>query len=203
MLGPTISEGGYVCTPYLQNESFSTLKETFKKSDYVDDMYYVTATFSDDAKPYFPLYANTYLLARFRDQTKTMKEVEKYQQDAPTFIFSRHDEFFDRLNESNLNMVSIYYLEYGNSGSDITDLAIVVARRNRVRRAEMGRLELSSHRNTKFTFPYGDNLIVLDISSEKGHQSDNKYCEKTRKEVQRKGIGLINLLNLSIIERIK
>ncbi len=52
-------------------------------------------------------------------------------------------------------------------------------------------------------FPYGDNLIVLEVSSDNTHQSDNKYCEKTRKEVARKGIRLTNLLNLSVIEKIK
>jgi hypothetical protein len=46
-------------------------------------------------------------------------------------------------------------------------------------------------------------LIVLEVSSDSKHQADNKYCEKTRKEVQRKGIGMTTLLNMSVIEKIK
>ena len=67
----------------------------------------------------------------------------------------------------------------------------------------MGDLKLSTTQTQKFTFPYEKNLIVLEVSSDNKHQADNKYCEKTRKEVQRKGIGMTNLLNLSIIEKIK
>jgi len=201
--GAVSSEGGYVCAPYLHNESASKLKETLEKSDYVDDMYLATATFSEDGNAYFPSHTNTYLLARFKDQKQTMKQVERYKQDKPTFVFTRDDEFFERLSYQKLNLVSVYYLEYGNSESDLSDLALTVAKRQRVRRAECGRLALSSTETPKFTFPYGDNLVVLEVSSENSHQSDNKYCEKTRREVARKGIRLTNLMNLSVIEQIK
>jgi len=196
-------EGGYVCAPYLHNGSSSKLRETLEKSDYIDDMYFVTATFSEDGSAYFPSRTNTYLLARFKDQKQTMKEVERYKQDKPTFVFTRDDEFFERLSHDKLNLVSVYYLEYGHSNSDLSDLAMTVAKRQRVRRAAAGSLALSSTESPKFTFPYGDNLVVLEVSSDNSHQSDNKYCEKTRREVARKGITLTNLLNLSVIEKIK
>jgi hypothetical protein len=198
-----VSNGGYVCAPYLHNDSSSKLRETLEKSDYIDDMYFVTATFSEDGSAYFPSRANTYLLARFKDQKQTMKEVEKYKQGKPTFVLTRDDEFFERLSYDKLNLVSIYYLEYGHSKSDLSDLAMIVAKRQRVRRAASGSLALSSTDIPKFTFPYGDNLVVLEVSSDNSHQSDNKYCEKTRREVARKGIRLTNLLNLSVIEKIK
>jgi predicted transcriptional regulator len=201
--GVNTSESGYVCIPYLQNSAFTALKNTFEKSDLVDDVYFVTATFSEDGRAYFPSRSNTYLLARFKDRFQIMNEVEKCNQDTPTFVFTKTDEFFERLEDQNLNLLSVYYIEYGDSQEDLDDLGFIVAKRNRVRRAEMGNLKLSTNQTQKFTFPYEENLVVLEVSSDSKHQADNKYCEKTRKEVQRKGIGMTNLLNLSVIEKIK
>lgn len=198
-----MSEGGYVCVPYLQNNAFATLKDTFEKSDFVDDMYFVTATFSEDGRAYFPSRSNTYLLARFKDRSQIMNEVEKCDQNTPTFVFTKSDEIFERLENNNLNLLSIYYLESCDSQSDLTDLGFTIAKRNRVRRVEIGNLKLSTTQTQKFTFPYEENLIVLEVSSDNKHQADNKYCEKTKKEVQRKGIGMTTLLNLSVIEKIK
>lgn len=202
MLG-AMSEGGYVCVPYLQNNDFVTLRDSFQKSDFIDDMYFVTATFSEDGRAYFPTHSNTYLLARFKNRSQTMSEVEKCNPTTPTFVFTKNDELFERLTNDNLNLVSIYYLEHVDSQSDLSDLGFIVAKRHRVRRAELGNLKLSTTQTQKFTFPYEGNLIVLEVTSDNKHQADNKYCEKTRKEVQRKGIGMTSLLNLSVIERLK
>jgi predicted transcriptional regulator len=199
----TVSEGGYVCVPYLQNNDFVTLRDNFKKSDFIDDMYFVTATFSEDGQAYFPSHSNTYLLARFKNRSQIMNEVEKCNPGTPTFVFTKNDELFERLTNDNLNLISIYYLEHVDSTSDLSDLSFIVAKRNRVRRAELGNLKLSTTQTQKFTFPYEGNLIVLEVTSDNKHQADNKYCEKTRKEVQRKGIGMTSLLNLSVIERLK
>jgi len=196
------SVGGYVCAPYLHNEDSVQLKETLQKSQYVDDIYFVTATFSEDGRAYFPSYANTYLLARFNDY-KTVTEVEKFKQDKSTFVFTKDGEFFQREVDGKLNLVSVYYLEHMQSHGDIADVATIIGKRNKVRRAETGSLNLSSTRESKFTFPYEKNLVVLEISSGDSHQCDNKYCEKTRREVARKGIKLTNLVSLSVIEKIK
>ncbi len=203
MSGSGIVDGGYVCAPYLHNESSLKLKESLEKSEHVNSMYFATATFSEDGNAYFPSHTNTYLLARFNDQKLALDQINKYKQDRPTFVFSRYDEFFERFTEKKLNLISVYYLDYGHSESDLYDLALIVAKRNRVRRAECGTLHMSSTETPKFTFPYCDNLVVFEVSSDNTHQSDNKYCEKTRKEVARKGIRLTNLLNLSVIEKIK
>lgn len=203
MSGSGVAEGGYVCAPYLHNESSSKLKESLEKSEHVDCMYFVTASFSEDGNAYFPSHSNTYLLARFNNRQLALDQVDKYKQDQPTFVFSKYDEFFERFTNLKLNLVSIYYLDYGHSESDLYDLALIVAKRNRVRRAECGTLHMSSTETPKFTFPYYDNLVVFEVSSDNTHQSDNKYCEKTRREVARKGIRLTSLLNLSIIEKIK
>ena len=42
-------------------------------------MYFVTATFSSESKPYFSSSANHYLLAKFKDNKKILKEIEKIQ----------------------------------------------------------------------------------------------------------------------------
>jgi hypothetical protein len=201
--GTSTSEGGYVCAPYLHNENSFQLKETLQNSSYIDDMYFVTATFSEDGRAFFPSYTNTYLLARFNDQKTVIKQIKKYKQDKSTFVFTKDDEFFQREVDGKLNFVSVYYLEYAQSNEDITDVAIIIGKRNKIRRAETGRLDLSSTKEPKFTFPYGQNLIMLEISGGDSHQCDNKYCEKTRREVARKGIKLTNLVSLSVLDKIK
>lgn len=203
MSGSGVAEGGYVCAPYLHNESSLKLKEYLEKSEFVDGVYLATATFSEDGNAYFPSHTNTYLLARFSNQQVALEQTKKFQQDKPTFVFSRYDEFFERVSDHKLNLISVYYLDYGHSESDLFDLAMIVAKRNRVRRAECGTLHMTSTETPKFTFPYFDNMVVFEVSSDNTHQSDNKYCEKTRKEVARKGIRLTNLMNLSVIEKIK
>ncbi|HEU5221099.1 MAG TPA: hypothetical protein VFU58_03475 [Candidatus Nitrosotalea sp.] len=189
--------------PYLQNNEFITLRNTLQKSDSVDDMYFATATFSEDGRAYFPSHSNTYLLARFKNRSQIMSEIEKCNLSTPTFVFTKNDELFERLTNDNLNLVSIYYLEYGDTLSDLSDLGFIVAKRHRVQRAELGNLKLSTTQTQKFTFPYEGNLVFLEVTSDNKHQADNKYCEKTRKEVQRKGIGMTSLLNLSVIEKLK
>jgi hypothetical protein len=44
---------------------------------------------------------------------------------------------------------------------------------------------------------------VLELEGDKTHQSDLKYCDKTRREVARKGISLNNLVSLSVLEKLK
>jgi hypothetical protein len=201
--GKSASDEGYVCAPYLHDENSLQLKDTMQKSAYIDDMYFVTATFSEDGRAYFPSYANTYLLARFKDQKTMMQEVEKFKQDKTTFVFTKNGEFFQRATDGDLNLVSVYYLEHGQSHNDMIDIAGIIGKRNKVRRAETGSIDLSSTKDQKFTFPYEQNLVVLEIASSDSHQSDNKYCEKTRREVARKGIKITNLVSLSVIDKIK
>ena len=126
---------GYVCAPYLHNHSSIELKDTWEKSKDVDDMYFVTATFSDECDDYFPSRANHYILAKFKNAIKMMKEIEKYKQDKHTFVFTMDGELFQRDTDGKLNFVSIYHLDYGESDDDIKDVASVIARREKVGRA--------------------------------------------------------------------
>ena len=56
---------------------------------------------------------------------------------------------------------------------------------------------------TKFTFPYSENIVVVEVASEKSHQSVKKYCEQTRRDVTRKGMIMTNLMSLSILDQLK
>jgi hypothetical protein len=194
---------GYICTPYLHDHSSIELKEEFSHSKNIHDMYFVTATFSPESKPYFSSSANHYLLAKFKDHRKMLKEIEKHKQEKTSFVFSMDEDLFERESNGNINFVSVYYLEYGESEEDIGEVASIVGRREQVGKAGIGHMDLCSTIPQKFTFPYSDNIVVLEVSSEKSHQSVNKYCEKTRRDVSRKGITMTNLVGLSILEKLK
>ncbi len=194
---------GYICAPYLHDHSSIELKEEFSHSKNIADMYFVTATFSSESKPYFESSANHYLLAKFKDHRKIARAFEKHNQEKTSFVFNMNEDLFERESTGNMNFVSVYYLEYGESDEDIGEVATVVAKRDKVGKAGIGHMDLCSTIPQKFTFPYSDNIVVLEVSSEKSHQSVNKYCEKTRRDVSRKGITMTNLVSLSILEKLK
>jgi len=193
---------GYVCTPYLHNYDSIEMKESWSNSKNIDDMYFVTATFSDDVKPYFSL-ANHYLLTKFKNNIKIKKDLEKFKQDKDSFIFSMDDDLFEREVNGNMNFISVYYLDYTDSDEDMSEVASVIAKREKVRRAGVGHMDVIKNESPKFIFPYDGNIVVLEVSSDKSHQSDNKYCEKTRRDVSRKGITMMNLVSLSVLEKLK
>ncbi len=197
------SLNGYVCAPYLHDHDSIELKDEWSHSRNVDNMYFVTATFSAESKPYFSSSANHYLLAKFRDNGRMLKEIGKHRQEKASFVFSMDEGLFEREEADQMNFVSVYYLEYGGSEEDICEVASVVARREKVGKAGIGHMDLCSAVPQKFTFPYSENIVVLEVSGEKSHQSVNKYCEKTRRDISRKGITMTNLVSLSVLEKLK
>jgi len=198
-----IASMGYVCAPYMHNHESIELKDNWIHSKNVDDMFFATATFSDEGKSYFLQSANYYLIAKFKDDKKMKKEMEKFKQEKISFIFNMNDELFERETNGNMNYVSVYYLDYTESLNDLIDVADVIAKRNKVGKAGIGSVDLIIKEKPKFTFPYKDNIVVLEVSSDKSHQSVNQYCERTRRDVSRKGITLTNLVSLSILEKLK
>ncbi len=144
---------GYVCAPYLHDHDSIELKEGWTHSRNIDDMYFVTATFSYETKPYFASCANHYLLAKFKDSKKILKEFEKYHQEKPSFVFSMNDDLFERDAEGPTNFVSVYYLEYGETLEDFTEVASVLAKREKVGCAGIGHMDMFSDEPPKFTFP--------------------------------------------------
>lgn len=191
---------GYVCTPHDKQSDY--LIENWKKTDNVIDIYFVTATFSDESVPYFPNKANHYMLASFSDMTGILDDIKKYNMDRLSFMFSLSSPLFERSGED-LNYVSLYFTKYTNGDPAISDLANAIARREKVKKASLAQMQLLAAEQPKFTFPYSKNLVILEVEGEASHQTDQKYCERTRRDVARKGIALNNLVSFSILERLK
>jgi LmbE family N-acetylglucosaminyl deacetylase len=196
-------DDGYACVPYTHDHKSIEIKESWQESKDVENMYFVTATFSQDSKPYFPSHANHYLLAKFAHDAKITADIEKHSQEKTAFVFNMNSEIFERDVEGTMNFVSVYYLEYSKSEEDLSDLAMVVSKNDRVRKASTGSMMTYSSEPPRFTFPYQNNIVVLEVSSQKSHQSVNKYCEMTRRNICRKGITMTNLVGLSILEKLK
>ncbi len=195
--------GGYLCAPYLHTHETIALKDSWMQSKNVTELYFVTATFSGDSKPYFSTSTNHYLLAKYKSYEKIRRDIEKCKQEKAAFVFDLDERLFEREFVGPFNFVSVYYLEYGESDADMGEVATVVGRREKVGKAGFGHMDIYSTKPPKFTFPYSDKIVVLEVSSDKSHQSVNKYCEKTRRDVCRKGITMTNLVSLSILESLK
>jgi len=194
---------GYVCFPYLHDHNSIEQKDLWIGSKNIGEMYFVTATFSDNSQPYFSHATNHYILAEFKNYKKVAVDVSKNVFTKPSFIFKVDKMLFQRQTIGKPNFISIYYLEYGDSYDDLSYVATYVARRDKVEYSGFGHLELFSSVPPKFTFPYNDNIVIMQVSSEKSHQSDNKYCEQTRLEICRKGVVMNNLVSFSILEKLK
>jgi len=203
MTNESESLGGFVCAPYLHDHDSIELKDSWVSSKNIESLYFVTATFSEDSKPYFSTSSNHYILAKFKSSEKITKEILSHTSDKPSFLFQIEDSIFDRPLITKTNFLSIYYLEYGDSKSDLRDVSAHIARREKVYRAGFANLTLLSKESPKFAFPYSDHIVMMEISSDKSHQSDNKYCEQTRRDICRKGIVMNNLVSLSILETMK
>ena len=104
--------------------------------------------------------------------------------------------------ESPATFVSAYYLEYDVTEEDVSNVASVVVKRDRICTASMCSMNVLSPIPQKFDFPYSD-MVVLEISAEQSHKKVNKYCEKTRRNAQYCGIAMNNMAAFSILERLK
>ena len=195
-----LSTCGYVCSPHVKNTN--TLIERWKNSDNVQDIYFVTATFANDNLAYFPNRANHYILCTYNNMTEILEDLSSYLIDKLSFFLDFKSGLFER-NYGKLDYVSIYYTKYDCEDNEICEIANVLARRDRVKTANMANFELINKRDSRFVFPYSKNIIVLEIEGEKTHQSDQRYCEKTRMDVARKGISLTNFVSFSILDKLK
>ena len=194
---------GYICSPYLHDHNSIEQKDLWVKSKNIGEMYFVTATFSDNSQPYFSYATNHYILAQFKNHKKIVTDISKNLLDNPSFIFKMDNILFERQTTGKPKFISLYYLEYGDSHDDLTYVATHVARRDKVGYSGFGHMELFSSVAPKFTFPYSDNIVIMEVSSDKSHQSDNKYCEQSRLEICRKGVVMNNLVSFSILEKLK
>ena len=191
---------GYVCAPH--DKQSASLIEQWKRNDNVLDIYFVAATFSAESTPYFPNRANTYILASFRDMKSILDDIRGSDMDRLSFMFSYSGPLFERAGDK-LNYVSLYFTKYTNGDLEISDLANTIARRDRVTKASLAQMQLFASEQPKFVFPYSKNVVILEVEGDKTHQTDHKYCERTRRDVARKGISLNNLVSFSILEKLK
>ena len=191
---------GYLCIPH--DKQSGSLLENWKKSDNIVDIYFVTATFSDESTPYFPNKANHYILASFLEVTMVLDDVKNYKMDRLSLMFSFSNPLFERTGDM-LNYVSLYFTKYTNDDAEISELANAIARRERVKKASFAQMKLLTSEQPKFIFPYSKNLLILEFEGKKTHQTDQKYCERTRRDVARMGISLNNLVSFSILEKLK
>ena len=198
-----LTYSGYVCAPYLHNRTSLELKDSWTASKNIEKLYFVTGTFSNDSQPYFSTSANHYLLAKFKDNSIIEKELSENIQEKTSFIFNIHDDLFERDVLGETNFISIYYLEYGEDEEDLIEIAGLLLKREKIEVAGIGNMSTVCSVPSKFTFPYSENMIVIEVASEKSHQSVKKYCDQTQRDVTRKGFTLSNLLSLSILDQLK
>lgn len=193
---------GYVCVPHESPAAANLSIDSWKQSFNISDIYFVTTTFSSESVPYFPNKANHYILASFDDLSSIMKDIRKVSLDKSIFIFNLQDSFFERA-VNKLNYISMYFTRYKHNETEISDFANVLAKRDRVKKASLAQMQFLSTEPSRFAFPYSENIVVLELEGYKTHQSDLKYCDKTRRDVARKGISLNNLVSLSVLEKLK
>ena len=198
-----LSSSGYVCAPYLHNRDSLELKESWTSSKNVEKLFFVTGTFSNDSQPYFSTSANHYLLAKFKDNSIIEKELSNHVQEKTSFVFNIHDDLFEREVLGEINFISIYYLEYDEGEEDLQEIAGILLKREKIEIAGLGKMTTTCSIPSKFTFPYSENIVVIEVASEKSHQSVKKYCDQTQRDVTRKGFTLSNLLSLSILDQLK
>ncbi len=198
-----LSYSGYVCAPYLHTHESIELKESWINSKNIEKLFFVTGTFSSESKPYFSNSTNHYLLAKFKDSTQISKDFSKHNQEKTAFVFNIKDDLFQREVQGETNFVSVYYIEYGENDEDLQEIANLLLKRAKIEKAGLGNMNTYCLTPSKFTFPYSENILVIEVTSEKSHQSVKKYCEQTRRDVNRKGLILTNLISLSLLEQLK
>ena len=198
-----LSYSGYVLAPYLHNHDSVELKDRWTKSKNIEKMYFVTGTFSSESKPYFSDSTNHYILAKFKDSEQISKDLVVNNQEKTSFVFNIKDDLFQREVRGDTNFVSVYYLEYGDDGDDLQEIANLLLKRDKIEIAGLGNMNTFCLNTSKFTFPYSENIVVIEVASEKSHQSVKKYCDQTRREINRKGMTMTNLMSLSILDKLK
>ena len=195
-------KSGYICVPY-QHDKFSIdVKDMWNSSRNIRSIYFVTATFSDECKQYFPFSTNHYLLAKFDNEEKLVKDADKFTNINPSFVFTIDNELFKRDLDSKQLFISTYYLEYHDPVA-ISDVANTLVKKGKIRRAGFTHLKLFCNEKPKFTFPHTEKIVVLEVADDRSPQSINQYCEKTRQDISRKGVIMNNFVSFSLLEKLK
>ena len=195
-------KSGYICVPY-QHDKFSIdVKDMWNSSRNIRSIYFVTATFSDECKQYFPFSTNHYLLAKFDNEEKLVKDADKFTNINPSFVFTIDSELFERNLDSEQRFISTYYLEYHDPDA-ISDVANTIVKKDKIRQAGFAHLNLFCTDKPKFVFPHTEKIVILEVSDERSPQSINQYCQKMRQDISRKGVVMNNFVSISLLEKLK
>jgi hypothetical protein len=202
VLKKNTKKSGYICVPY-QHDKFSIgVKDMWDNSRNIESIYFAAATFADECKAYFPSSTNHYLLAKFHDEEKLVKDAEKFTNAKPSFVFTIDTCLFERNLENEENFISTYYLEYHDPDA-ISDVANIIVKKDKIRRAGFAHLNLFCTDKPKFVFPHTEKIVVLEVSDERSPQSINQYCQKIRQNISRKGVVMNNFVSISLLEKLK
>ena len=199
----SLSYSGYVCIPYLHTSESVKFKEYLINSKNIKKLFFVTGTFSNESKPYFSDSTNHYILAKFQDDAQISKDLIIHNQDKTSFVFHVDDDLFQREVQGETNFVSVYYLEWGDDSEDLQEIANLLLKRDKVEVSWLGHMSTFCLNPAKFAFPYSKNIVITEVASQKSYQSLKKYCDQTRRDVNRKGLVMTNLMSLSILDQLK
>jgi len=198
-----LSYSGYVCAPYLHTHESVELKESWINSKNIEKLFFVTGTFSAESKPYFSDSTNHYLLAKFKDSSEISKDLTEHNQEKTSFVFNIKDDLFLREVQGETNFISVYYVEYSENDEDLQEIANLLLKRDKIEKAGLGNMNTFCTTPSKFTFPYSEDIVVIEVASKKSHQSVKKYCDQTKRDANRKGLIMTNLIGLSLLDQLK
>ena len=201
-MDPDTKHHGYVCVPYNHDKITLDIKNMWNSSRNIKSIYFVTITFSNEIKPYFPTLTNHYMLAKFEDSQKIIKDAKKFTNISPSFVFSVDEKLFERYTGEEQRFVSMYYIEY-NDLDVITDIANILVSKEKIQQAGFAHMNSFCQNKPKFTFPYEDKIVILEVADSRSHQSICKYCEKISHDISRKGVTMHNFVSLSLLEKLK
>ena len=198
-----LSYSGYICVPYLHTDDSVKLRDYLINSNNIKKLFFVTGTFSSESMPYFSDSTNHYLLAKFKDNDQMSKDLATFNQNKTSFMFNVDEDLFQREVQGETNFVSVYYLEDVDEGDDLQQIANLLLKRDKIEIAWIGNMSTFCLNPAKFTFPYSANVVVIEVASQKSYQSLKKYCDQTKRDINRKGLIMTNLLNLSVLDQLK
>ena len=197
-----LKKSGYVCVPYIHDEASLQLKNDWISSRNIKSIYFVTATFSEDSKSYFPSSTSHYLMAEFKDSKKISKDVVKFTTENTSFIFNIYGKILAKDSDKEQSFLSMCYIE-SDTKQNISEITDLMLKRDKIQYSGLVHLNTFCNISPKFTFPYSDKIIILDVNDERSPQSTSKYCEKIRLDICRKGIVMNNFASFSVLEKLK
>lgn len=193
-----------VCVPYMHDEGSKRLKAYWKGSPNIIDLYFATVTMSNEFRSYITEYVNHYLIATYNNREEVVEDIYTYIPSNISILFSNRLELLDRPRISRLNFVSVNVLKRGYGKVEVKDLEGVFQRKQwRIKTANLVNMRLLPEKMLKFAYPYADNILLLQLDSDESHISEQRYCEKVRLDVIRRGIYVEHLMSLSILEQLK